>query len=196
MTPREYTRRQALGTLLGGASLAVAGCTGLTDRRGTPTPQSYTYLSERTLFVAKQLSLSVPASVERTSEPADADVVVLPAATSVPTTTVVDWLAAGTYVALVGSSAESTYLSWRQHESYADEFGAPRGGASSGAGGGSGSAGEQTATPQRPDIVVAWRYEDIVTTYRVTYGNADRPTDRDILAALDHALDPDTPEIL
>jgi len=186
-----------LRTLLGSASIAVTGCTGLTDRRGTPTPPSYTYLSERTVFVSEQLSLSVPASVERTSDPDDGDVVVLPAGTTVPTTTIIDWLAAGKYLALVGPSAESTYQSWRGSEPYANEFGAPRAGGSSYAGGGGagGGAGEQSAAPQRPDIVVVWRYEDLITSYGGTHLNADRPTDRDILEAIDYALDPETPEV-
>ena len=169
-------------------------------------------------MVSEQLSLSVPESVEQTSESADADVIVLPAATTVSTATIIDWLAAGKSLALVGPTADSTYQSWRQSEPYADEFGEPRGGGRSCGGGGD---GQETASSARSDIVVVWQYEDITAAYRATHLNTARPTirvdrtiarirlarprrisikasvdpyNRDLLEVIDDALDPDASE--
>jgi hypothetical protein len=181
---------------MGGLLLSLtglAGCGSLGSERGTRTPNRYRYLQNETVYIDGSLSVSLPAPLSSTPTPTDADIVLLPATTETDAATAVEWFTDGKYVGLLGHDSEDTYHRWKRSDAYADAFGEPavigesRGG---GGGGGAGSGGGG----EPPELVVAWRLKPtLVTTHRATWGHTDAPSDREILTALNRALDPDRP---
>lgn len=197
MTDPSSTRRRCLAGLAASLSTALAGCGALGSTADTPTADAYPFLEGQRVFVDPSLSIERPEGVRAAAVPWAADVIVVPDDTDWETSTVVDWLAAGRLVAILGEHSESTYHDWKTSDAYADAFGEPRAMAesqgSSGSSGGlfaGGSSG--TESGELPEFVAAWAVGDErTTTYRVTWGGTDDPSDAQIFDAVDDALDPD-----
>jgi hypothetical protein len=184
------TRRECLGALSIPLVGALAGCGAGFAEETTPTPRSDDALQDLALFVGGGLSLSVPDGVDAVEDPADADVIVLPASTERSAATAVEWLGAGKRVALVGEAAQDTWLDWQDSDAYADAYPDHRGRANGCAAGGSGSGGGSgTATDcEPPELLVGWDpAEGPPTTYRKTWGGTDDPSDEQVFASVDAA---------
>jgi hypothetical protein len=165
---RQLTRRQAL-TGIGAAVMgAIAGCGGLSNDQ--PDELEYTVLHQTPTYVADDVALAVPDEIPAVSARNNADLLVLPGDTDASPEQAVDWLAADRTVALVGTTAESTWIGWVRSDAYADTF------------------DDQGVADSEPDpqLLVAAAVGLRVPTYRHSWGNP--PSDRDILEALDETL--------
>lgn len=201
------TRREVLSGLALAATGTLAGCGVLAeDGDDTPTPEPYDDLRNESLFVVDALSLSAPSSIETVDDPAEADVVVLPATTDRSAGTAVGWITAGKRIALVGGTAEDTWLAWQDSDAYAEAYPDHRGrarscassssggagGESGGAGGSSGGSGDsdEPTDCESPDLLVGWEPpEDVSTTYRKTWGGTDDPSDEQVFAGIDDSYE-------
>lgn len=176
-------RRTLLASLAAGGLASAAGCAALTGDpdRGDESPgdtadpgPDYTRLARRQVYVAPDLSLSLPADVPQVASPDAAEVVVLPGATDVGAETGIGWLAAGTGVALVGSESQPTLVEWLESDAYAEQFE---------------SEGMAVASPA-PDFLVAFGVDrQYVSTHRYTWNDVSSPSDERYLTALEDALD-------
>ena len=172
--PRRTRRACLVGLSLPVAS-ALTGCSTLLPARSesTPTPPSYEHLRRTAVHVDPGVSLDLPDGVQVVESPANADLVVLPAATDVTAATAVDWLAQETVVALLGADAEETWFRWQRSDEYRDTF--DRGGSAD-------------ASPD-PELLVAFAVGvEYVSTHRSTWGHTDDPSDAEVLSALEEAL--------
>jgi len=197
MTDPQRSRRQLLAGLAVPLAGAVAGCqTNFSLGPSAPptdTEPTYDDLGHERLYVDESLSLTPPDGLSVASEPAAADVIVLPADTARPHSDIVEWLASDRYVALVGLEAQQTWHDVKLGDEYAETFGQPQAMASSCASSGSGSGGSSSSPTdcEPPDVLVVWRLEDIATTYRRTWEATDDPSPRQVFTAIDAALEDD-----
>lgn len=176
MTDTQFTRRRYIAGLVASLSAATAGCgstLGLADP-GTPSPTpSYRHLERISIYVAHDVSLSLPDRVLTASEPGNAGVVVLHGSTDVEAGTALDWLASGAGVALFGEDAEATLIEWLQSDAFEAAFD---------------SSAYADATPD-PDFLVAFAVgREFVHTDRFSWGDADAPTEAQVLVAIEEAL--------
>lgn len=168
-------RRCALAGLCAAAAAALAGCTASfpAARESTAAPPDYDRLRRTPTHVASAVDLSLPDGVPRAETPDDAALVVLPAETPTDAGTAVDWLVAGTGVALLGRESEPTLHRWQGSDAYRDAFD---------------RRGRSDADPD-PELLVAFAVgREYVTTYRYTWGHTDDPSDEELLEALEAAL--------
>lgn len=171
------TRRRTL--LAGGAALAVglAGCTARTTD-GTPAELAFERLDLTAVYVHADVDLAVPDDVPTVSAKTNADLLVLPGDSNADAEQVVEWLADERVLALLGDTAEGTWLAWARSEAFDEHFE---------------RRGSSDAEPD-PDLLVAAAVGLDVPTYRHTW--SDSPSDRDVLRALDEILvdlEPRTP---
>jgi len=160
----------AAGVALTGA---VAGCGALLgDLAGDDPPddQAYERLQVVAVHADEGVDLAVPAEVSTVRGTNNADLLVLPGDTDTGTEQAVEWLADGRILALLGDSAEETWLRWVRSDAYEETFE---------------QEGYGDAEPD-PDLLVAAAVDLEITTYRHTWGSG--PRDRDVLRALDEAL--------
>jgi hypothetical protein len=193
VTDGELTRRACVGALSIPVLGALAGCGAGFAEEATPTPRSHDALEGRALYVAGEVSLSLPDGVEDSDDPTDADVIVLPAGTDRSAETAVEWISSGKRVALVGSHAQETWLAWQGSDAYAAAYPDHRGRARGCGGGGSGSGadadGEGTDC-EPPQLVVVWEPpEGPPTTYRKSWGGTGVPSEREVLGGIADAVD-------
>ncbi|GAB3316799.1 hypothetical protein GCM10027355_11240 [Haloplanus salinarum] len=101
------SRRALLATMAAGAAGTSAGCSGWIDGSSTNgnTPSE---LGNHTVFAAEGVTLSRAESLDRTSDPSNADVAVYPADASVDSIT--DSLQAETATAVVGADAQAALM--------------------------------------------------------------------------------------
>ena len=207
MPAETRTRRRFLAALTIPAVGAAAGCQVDISVGSTPTPEPLDAVRHERVYVADSLSLSTPDGVYSAASPGEADVVVVPGDTDRSNATIVDWLAADRYVAFVGGAAQDTWHAVQRSDAYAATFGAPQamasscasssaggGGGSGGGGSGGGGSGDADGSPEDcepPDVLVAWRLEDVSTTYGKTWANTDDPSSRQVFEAIDEALEDD-----
>jgi hypothetical protein len=169
-------RRSLLAALGAGGLAAVAGCGALAGDgdRPTETPVRYDYLTARTVYLASGVSLTLPADTPEADDPDDADLLVLPEDPDVDPETGIDWLAAGTGVAFVGSGGQATLIEWLESDAYDEVFG-------------SGGIGE--ASPP-PDFLLAFGIDrQYVSTYGYTWNDTDDPSNRRYLVGIEEALE-------
>ena len=175
MTGPRLQRRTLLGGLCATMS-ATAGCSASlpTGRDGTPVPPDYDHLRRTPTYVADGVALSLPDGVPRTTKPADAALIVLPADTHVDAATAVEWWIAGRGIALVGSAAERTFFEWQGSDAHHAAFDPPH------------PSGDSAPNPE---LLVSFAVgREYVTTYRHTWGNTDDPSDDALLESLEEAL--------
>lgn len=165
---RQLTRRQALAGTGAAVVGAVAGCSGLGDDQ--PAELEYTILYQTPAYVADGVDLSVPEEIPTVSATNNAALLVLPGDTDATPAQAVDWLAADRTIALVGTTAESTWIDWVGSNAYADTFE---------------DKGVADSEPD-PHLLVGAAVGLRVPTFRHSWGNP--PSDRDILEALDETL--------
>ncbi|QGA83788.1 hypothetical protein [Halomicrobium sp. LC1Hm] len=103
------TRRALLATVATGTVGAVAGCQSLTDDRASLGRPGVTGLSTATLWVGDDVSLPPSTTVDRVSDPSDADLAVYPAVDG-SVDSAIETLAADVPVAVVGDDALRTLL--------------------------------------------------------------------------------------
>lgn len=169
-TVESRRRRRVLAATGAALSGAVAGCNALDGLAGDDAPESYERLQLTAVHVADEVDVSVPGEVSTVDARNNADLLVIPGDTDTGAEQAVEWLADGRVLALLGDSAEGTWLEWTQSDAYGDTFD---------------NQGYSDSEPD-PDLLVAAAVDLRVTTYRHTWGNG--PRDRDVLRALDEAL--------
>lgn len=195
MTVSHGTRRRFLGAVSVGLLGGVAGCQiDVSIGDSTPTPEPYDALQHERVYVARSLSLTPPEGVYEASAPEEADVIVLPASHDRAQGLLVEWLRAGKHVALVGSSAESSYHELKESRLYANTYGQPQGRSKScAASGGSGGDGATPTECEPPELLVAWEVDgERVTSYRRTWGGTDEPTATQVFQGIEAAFDDGT----
>lgn len=142
------------------------------------------------MAVTDGLSLSVPDAVTEVDDPAEADVVLLPATTDRAAAELVGWLRAGTRVALVGDGAQETWIGLQDSDAYAEAYPDHRARAVACSGSGSGSGEGETTDCEPPGLLVAWTPpEGPPTTYRRTWGDTESPSDAELFAGLAAAFE-------
>lgn len=176
MTGPRPSRRALLRALGVTAPTALAGCAsisnGFDDR--TPEPPSYDFLRQTPTHLDAAVDVSLPDGVPTVDRPADAALVVLPDDSDVSSEDAVDWWLDGKGIALVGPDCEATHHTWKRSDAYREAFEPPHGGGDS--------------SPD-PELLVSFAIEDdLVTTYRTTWGHTDDPGDREVLSSIEDAL--------
>lgn len=168
--------RDRRGVLAGAAAALAAGLAGCgaprdgideEDHPGTPT---FKRLEDTTLYVAEGVDLTVPARIETTGDPSEAELLVLSDDTAVDAQQAAEWLTADRVLALYGAEAEQTWLDWSESDAFDQAFD---------------NRGRGDAEPD-PQLLVGAAVGDHVTTFRRTWGDGAR--DRDVLVALDGVL--------
>lgn len=168
---KRLPRREVVSRTCALSIAALAGCSNRThDSPSSTEAPDYDRLEETSVFVSDDVGIRLPEAVQRASKPTNADFVVLHANPSVEPETAVSWLADGRAIALLGDSAQETWLEWTGSEPYRDEFG--------------GDAGSR-AEPA-PHLLVARYVDSIVQTSRFSWGN--QPSNRDIVQTLEESL--------
>lgn len=104
------------------------------------------------------------------SAPADADLLVIPGDTTIGAAQAVEWLTDDRVLALLGSTAEATWLDWAQSEPFAEAF----------------DPGGYADGEPDPLLLVAAKVGQDVPTYRHSWGGT--PRNRDLLRAMDEDL--------
>lgn len=168
-------RRSLLASLAAGGFAAVAGCTSLAsdDDPVEETPNDYDLLATQRVYVAPDVSLTLPGDVPQVDDPGDANVVVLPGTTGVGSETGIDWLASGTGVAFVGSEGQATLVEWMESDAYDETFD---------------SNAVAVGSPP-PDFLVAFGIErQYVSKHGFTWNDTSDPADDRYLAALEEAI--------
>lgn len=174
MQQNRVTRRHVLGLGSGVVTATLAGCEALSeDGPATPREPELDHLASLSVFVAADLDLDVPDAVPTVDARADADLLVLPADTGVDATQAIDWLEGERVVALLGDSAQETWLEWVQSDAYEQAFG---------------RQGYAESEPA-PDLLVLVPREDGVTGHNYTWGSGY--DDRDVLEGLEDAFGPE-----
>ncbi|WP_244531495.1 hypothetical protein [Halogranum amylolyticum] len=112
----------------------------------------------------------MPAEIQTVNETQNADLLVLPHDTNIDAKQASEWLLEDRVLALLGESSEATWLSWARSDAFRDAFE---------------NEGYGDGEPD-PSLVVGARIDQLITTYRYTWG--DEPSDRDVLEALDESL--------
>jgi hypothetical protein len=165
------TRRrllQSAGTL---SVAGLAGCSGLWNRSPstTATPE-YDHLRRTATYLSDDVGLRLPDDVPRVESPANADLLVVHGKPAVDAEQAVAWLADGRVVALLGDSAQQTWVEWTGSDEYRDAFG---------------GQGRSESDPS-PHLLVAAAKETAVMTSRFSWG--DLPSNGELLRSLEEAL--------
>lgn len=167
---RSATRRHALRVtglaLLGGLS----GCASSSPDPPATTDVTFDRLDVTAVYVADDIELSMPPEVETVEGRHNADLLVLPGDTDADAERAAEWLTADRIVALLGESAESTWIAWARSDTFEETFE---------------NGGYSDAQPD-PTLLVGASVGQYVKTYRYSWG--DEPTDSDVLEALDETL--------
>jgi hypothetical protein len=149
----------------------LPGCSALSNRSpSTPTTPEYDHLRRTATYCSDDVGLRLPDAVPRVEAPTNADLIVLHGAPAVDAKQAVTWLADDRVIALLGDSAQQTWLDWTESEEYRDTF-----------------AGQgRSESDPTPHLVVAAAKETSVTTSRFSWG--DLPSNRELVHALEGAL--------
>lgn len=165
------TRRSLLQTAVALSAVPLAGCAGAFGRSQTATATpDYERLPRIAVYTADDVGIRLPEGVQRVTAATNADLIVLHGSPAVDAEQAVTWLADERAVALLGDSAQETWLEWAESDAYRDAFG---------------DEGRAAADPA-PHLVVAAAVETEVTTHRYSWG--DQPSNAEILRALDEAM--------
>jgi len=165
------TRRRILGCVGAALTAAVAGCETLSDDESTtPTEPEYDHLKANSVYVADGVDVTVPERIPTVDDTTEADLLLIPADTTVDVAEAIQWLATGRVVALLGDGAQETWLDWIQSEAYEDAFG---------------RRGYAESDPA-PDLLVLVPGETGVTGHNYTW--ASGYDDRDVLEGVEDAL--------
>lgn len=163
------TRRTFLAgtgtTLLAG----LPGCTNPSRPTETQSPD-FVLLDVTATYIHDDLDLDADDELPLVSTPTNADLIILPANTDTATERAIEWLTTPRSIALLGDTAQDTWLTWSTSEEYRDTFG---------------GAGSATANPA-PQLIVAIPDNLDVHTYR--YSWAQKPTDTQVLEAIEEAM--------
>lgn len=170
-----FSRRQLIGGGTIFATSVFAGCGGALPTgdgdSATRTPGSLEHLKQSQLYVAPEVSLSLPDGVSQADSPENADLVVLPASTDVAPATARDWLIAGKGIALVGTDAQSTYIQWHHSEAFQNTFG-----------------GAYAKGDPPPELLVAFTHDRKFSSYSTSGGRAGSLTNVQLLMGLEDAV--------
>ncbi|RDZ48203.1 hypothetical protein C5B86_03885 [Haloferax sp. Atlit-19N] len=167
---QQYTRRNALRACGIAALSSLAGCSALPPDDSNAEQPSYERLDVTPVYVADGVDLSMPAAIETVSAPHNADLLVLPDETDTDATQAVEWLTDDRVLALLGETAETTWLSWARSDAFRDVFD---------------TQGYSESEPS-PTLVVGAKVGVNTTTSRYSWG--DEPSHRDVLRAPDESL--------
>jgi hypothetical protein len=148
----------------------LAGCSALQADDTDAEELTFERLDVTAVYVADDVGFDMPADVETVENTHNADLLVLPGDTGTDARQAVEWLADERVLALLGESAEETWLSWARSDAFDDAF----------------SNGGYSDAEPNPQLLVGARIGQYVTTYRHTWSGG--PRDRDVLTALDESL--------
>jgi hypothetical protein len=151
--------------------LAVAGCSALSNRSpSTTSTPDYDHLARTPTYVSDDVGLRLPDAVPRVEAPTNADLVVLHGNPAVDAEEAVTWLADERRVALLGDSAQQTWLAWTRSEEYRDTFGEQA----------------RSESDPAPHLLVAAAVDTDVTTSRFSW--SDLPSNGELVRSLEEAL--------
>jgi hypothetical protein len=167
---RYCTRRNALRVTGIALFSSFAGCSVLSMDSSDSEGLSFKRLDVTAVYVTDEVELSMPAEVQTVDNTHNADLLVLPGDTNADAQKAVKWLADDRVIALLGDNSEPTWLSWARSDAFRDAFQ---------------NRGYGDGEPD-PSLVVAAKIDQLVSTYRYTWG--DGPSDSDVLRALDESL--------
>ncbi|WP_042664573.1 hypothetical protein [Haloferax sp. ATB1] len=167
---QQYTRRNALRACGIAALSSFAGCSALPPDDSDTEKPTYERLDVTPVYVAEEVDLAMPATIETVNAPHNADLLVLPADTTTDAEQAVEWLTDDRVLALLGETAETTWLSWVRSDAFRDAFD---------------TQGYSESEPS-PTLVVGAKVGLNTTTSRYSWG--DEPSHRDVLQALDESL--------
>lgn len=167
---RDYTRRSVLGA--GGIALLTpfAGCSALSTKSSNADDLTFERLDTTAVYAADAVELSMPEEIGTVSATHNADLILLPSDTDVGADQAVEWFADERVIALLGDSAEATWLAWARSDAFREAFK---------------NDGYADSEPD-PSLVVGAKVGLYVTTHRRSWSGS--PRDRDILRALDDVL--------
>lgn len=169
-------RRSILAALTAGGLATIAGCSALDsdDDSVEQSPKEYDLLATHSVYVASDVSLTLPSDVDAVDTPEDATISILPGTTDVGPDTGIDWLASGKAVALVGTEGQSTLVEWMESDAYAETFE---------------SGGIGVGSPP-PDFLVAFGVDrEYVSKHYFTWNDTSAPDDDLYLTALEESLE-------
>ena len=167
----ELPRRRLLETMTTLPVVLLAGCSALSDSTSTPTPiPSYNHLRNTPVYRSDDVGLRIPDRLPTVEAPTNADLIVIHGNPAVDAEQAVTWLADERAVALLGDSAQSTWIEWTQSGVYRETFD---------------SKGQSEATPE-PHLLVAAATGTTATTYRYSWNGL--PSNTQLLDALDDAM--------
>ena len=166
----DLSRRRVLAGTAATITTAVAGCSSLPGADDTTEALTFDELHQTPTYVADGVDLSLPDEVPTVSEPADADLLLLPGDTDVDAQQAADWLAGDREIGLLGDEAEPTWLDWEASDAFEDAFE---------------NEGAADSDPD-PDLLVGVTFDQRTSTYRRTW--ADGPRERDLQRALDEIM--------
>ena len=162
-------RRRVLAGASAVVSGAVAGC-GALSGDGSPEDLTFSRLHQTPVYVADRVDLSMPDEVPTVTATNNADLIVLPGDTDIGAEQAVDWLTEERVLALLGETAEGTWLGWARSDDFETAFD---------------ERGYSDSEPD-PELLVAAAVGLHVPTYRHSW--ADGPRERDVLRTLDEDL--------
>lgn len=168
----QLTRRGLLQRTSTLSILAFAGCSALSNSSPstTPTPE-HAQLRRTPTYISDDVGLRLPDAVPRVEAPTNADLVVLHGNPAVDAEQAVTWLADERVLALLGDSAQRTWLTWTRSEDYRDTFGEQA----------------RSESDPAPHLLVAAAIETAVTTDRFSW--SDLPNNSELVQSLNEALD-------
>jgi len=171
MRDDSLSRRRLLAAAGATLTAGVAGCSNLpTMGDSTPEELQFEKLHQTPTYIADGVDLSMPDEVPTVSGRNNADLLLLPGDTDVDAEQAADWLAADRAIALLGESAEPTWIDWEESNAFQDTFE---------------NEGIGDGEPD-PQLLVGVAFENRTSTYNRTW--SDGPRDRDVLQALDETL--------
>lgn len=170
---RSPTRRRLL-TGAGAALLgATAGCANLTGgwvASEDGEDRELRRLDETTTYRADGVDLTLPDAVPTAGTAPEAELLLLPGDTDAEVERVVDWLAGGKRLALVGTESEPTWLEWAGSQPFTRRFD---------------NEGIGDGSPD-PQLVAAHAVDDFVHRYNHTWEGG--PDDQQLVWGLDGIL--------
>lgn len=167
---QQYTRRDTL--LAGSIALlgSLTGCSAFQTDESDAEDLTFERLDVTAVYVVDDVEVSMPAEVETVDNTYNADLLVLPGDTDADADQAVEWLADDRVLALLGNSAEQTWISWARSDAFDDTFS---------------NEGYSDAEPDL-QLVIGAKIGLYVKTYRHSWSGG--PRDRNVLTALDESL--------
>lgn len=158
-----------------GAALlgATAGCANVTGRwvgSEDGEDRELRRLDETTTYRADGVNLTLPETAPVAGTVAEAELVLLSGDTDAEAERVVDWLAGGKRLALVGTESEPTWIEWARSDTFTDAFD---------------NEGYGDGSPD-PQLLAAHAIEGFVHRYNHTWANG--PDEQQLVWALDEIL--------